>query len=341
MAAYRVEIPLAEALQHLMVSFAILQCPRVRQVRLRFRLQTLLILWTVILLPLGFIGYVRDQRSRERRAVQELTRGRIVEYVTNAPKQSTLDKILLGDKSYKHISLVAGWFPMDGRPGLRDDQKTFSPSELKALRYLPSLKELYLHRSNVTDDELKYISPLNTLELLSLDGCRITDNGLDQLSQLHEMKALYLRDTPISDQGVCTMKSFPRLEVLDLEGTQVTDACLIHLTNLGKLKALYLSETRITGDHFEPLAGLQRLKEIELARTRFNGKGLRYLKQLNSLEYLDMEDTQVTDAYVAELLGHPRLHTCVVSGALVSKEMTARLVSSTDDALSKSDAAGQ
>lgn len=122
---------------------------------LRFRLRTLFLIWTAILIPLGWIGYVREQRRRERIAIQELIRGRIVEYATNLPKQSDFDRFLFGDASYRQITMLAGWMPMDRRTDPSREKWSFTSQELRTLRHLPALKELFLHSSSITDKDLK------------------------------------------------------------------------------------------------------------------------------------------------------------------------------------------
>jgi hypothetical protein len=102
---------------------------------------------------------------------------------------------------------------------------------LEGLRNLDSLRGLYLHGTQVTDDGLKHIRGQSRLILLWLQNTQLTDSGLVHLGGLDE------------------------LEELDLSNTQVTDSGLQHLEGLGRLKKLDLSQTRVTS------AAVERLRQ--------------------------------------------------------------------------------
>lgn len=104
--------------------------------------------------------------------------------------------------------------------------------ELAPLSGLKHLKSLNLARLN----HLRYGSPETGLS----DACLIPIQGLSRL------QILTLSGNRITDDGLAMIGRMPNLEELDLDATDVTDAGLVHLQALKKLKSLSLGGTLVT-----------------------------------------------------------------------------------------------
>ena len=101
------------------------------------------------------------------------------------------------------------------------------PVTADALQVLISARdqidEADLQRSDLSDEELKLVGQLSNLSRLRLDGNRISDKGLHELSKLQ------------------------KLEILNLYGNEgVTDAGLVVLAQMPALERVYLWNTRVT-----------------------------------------------------------------------------------------------
>ncbi len=84
------------------------------------------------------------------------------------------------------------------------------------------IQTLYLNHGKVMNEELKELSSLKSLTILSLHGSKVTDAGLAHL------------------------KNLPMLHTLDLRGTEVTDEGLKHLSGLSELRELTLANSKVT-----------------------------------------------------------------------------------------------
>jgi len=155
--------------------------------------------------------------------------------------------------------------------------------------------------------DLAKLNGLKSLLFLHLPGARLTDRGLDTLTDLPSLRGLCLRDTRITDAEVKAVGRFPGLEILSLEGLKLTDHGLKPVGKLGKLQALILSRTQITDAGLAELSGLTELTELVVSGPKLTGAGLRPLHGLPKLRDLQLTGPGVTDAGLAALPGLTRL----------------------------------
>ena len=77
-----------------------------------------------------------------------------------------------------------------------------------------SATELYLQGTRITDDGLKQLSGLKNLQILHLEETGVTDAGLNHLTGLVNLKHLYLTDTKVTAEGVAMLKqAIPKIEI--------------------------------------------------------------------------------------------------------------------------------
>jgi Leucine-rich repeat (LRR) protein len=120
------------------------------------------------------------------------------------------------DRGLQHIAHLTELTRLD-LPNVSDDG-------LKNLQDLKALDILILG-SKVTNAGLKHLAPLrDNLNVLSLSGTKITDDGLASLKDFSRLEYLFLNDTEITDNGLEQLKSFANLRRVDLQGTAVTEA---------------------------------------------------------------------------------------------------------------------
>ncbi len=195
------------------------------------------------------------------------------------------------------------------------------------LKNEPMLESIDLAQQRITDEGMRGFANAHFIKQVSLvDCCSVTDIGLKYLAGLHLTK-LQLNDTRLSDLGMQTISQIPTLESLDLSETDITNAGVYHLENLKHLKELHISWTSISGpalSHIAKLTALEELhlsgdpisanlsalanlnlRELRLRETGVSDKDMRILAQMPSLLALDLADNKgITDAsmqYLAAL----------------------------------------
>ena len=172
----------------------------------------------------------------------------------------------------------------------------------------PDLRHLGLDKSGVTDDDLKAIESMTQLEVVHLQGTKITDAGLIHLRPLKNLIHLMVNISGVTDEGVNHLGGLGRLQSLFLGNSKVTDAGLVSLEALGQLKYLSLDRTLVTDSGMASVAKLTNLEELRLNSLPITDAGLPPLQKLVKLKRLDLSGSQVTSAGIAALrLARPQL----------------------------------
>ena len=84
-------------------------------------------------------------------------------------------------------------------------------------------------------------------------GADLDNAGLEPLKELTGLQMLYLNGTKVTGAGLEHLNGLANLQWLDLNGTKVTDAGLEHLKGLTNLEELDLSDTQVTAQGVESL----------------------------------------------------------------------------------------
>lgn len=155
----------------------------------------------------------------------------------------------------------------------------FCESEYQEWETPPSLKELNLSHSYLTDYDLKILTKLEFLETLNLEGVPITGQSLSVLPQPLILKNLNLNRTALSDKGIKSLGRFRNLQDLGIAHTNCS------------AKAFYM------------LGIFPELEEVEV-NIKFDPHGWFYtlirqpaLKQLPGTDIvnLDLDSWKITD----------------------------------------------
>jgi len=103
-----------------------------------------------------------------------------------------------------------------------------TPAGLDALRGL-KLEQLYLANTEIGGDGVKSACELETLDHLSLQGVKLTDNDLGALKRLVSLRWLDLSGTPLTDGSILHLSGLKHLTDLHVRGTGLSDAGLEEL----------------------------------------------------------------------------------------------------------------
>ena len=165
----------------------------------QFSLLSLLVLTTVAAIGMGILVY-QLKRYHER----EAARTRVVDIV----------------HAYDGYVVESQEFTF-GKKGLKGDLlKNF----LNDLQWWDELRELHLEESGVTDQNMKQLGKLHSLEGLKLKDTRITDEGLRELTGLTNLTWINVENCAVTDAGLKHISKLPKLEYLETEGTQISPA---------------------------------------------------------------------------------------------------------------------
>lgn len=151
----------------------------------------------------------------------------------------------------------------------------------------PSLVDLNLSATHVTDEIVSSLKLLPKLEVIDLSANNITDAGVEKLAKTR-IKRLNLSKTMVGDDAMDSIASIPSLVYLNLTGTQVTDAGVKKLLALTELQELSLDETRVSDESLKGLAGLKNLSVLKLAKTDISDKSLPIILKCPQLAYVNI-----------------------------------------------------
>jgi hypothetical protein len=201
---------------------------------LRFSLRTLFVVMTIACVV---CGYWLKERIRQRTAVRRF-------YALTAGRGSPHEDDLL---------------TMVYRYGHNEYRKPITPKWMQPLREalgeeaFGEVTGVQLLDTAATDDDLRFLADVKTVERVLLSRTKVTDEGLRRLLICPRIRYVALDDTAITDAGIEILSDLKQLDCLSLSGTKITDAGLVHLTELPKLKELWLRNTAITDRGYQRL----------------------------------------------------------------------------------------
>jgi hypothetical protein len=122
--------------------------------------------------------------------------------------------------------------------------RRITSSILDDVASLPTVRELNLTLTRLTDEDLKHFENMTNLEVLWLP-MGVTDAGLDHLLRLKRLHTLSLSPS-MTDAAMARLRAFPKLRCLFIGMTGVTDAGLEHLKALPQLEFVHLNGSRVS-----------------------------------------------------------------------------------------------
>lgn len=157
-----------------------------------------------------------------------------------------------------------------------------------------------LSNRRITDERLRDLRSIPTLWEVDLRGSSVTDGGLAYLSALAKLKALRL-PANASDRGVLGLPGYVDLTSFSAGGTRVGDGTVTWVGNRKDLEYVDLCGTAITDKSISQLRGLRQLRWLDLGGTPVGDLGVAQLENMVQLDYLSLLDTRVTDASMASV----------------------------------------
>jgi hypothetical protein len=155
--------------------------------------------------------------------------------------------------------------------------RRFHVEEVKAMSRLFGVKSVNLSECPVTEQGLSALREFHDLEELNLsrlyhlkygsEPAAFGDGYVVALQGMSKLQVLSLAGNRITDEGLAKLVLLPSLEIVDLRATEISDAGLIYLQKLPNLKSVALGGTQVTLEGVKKLQsampGLEIEQEIE------------------------------------------------------------------------------
>jgi len=166
-------------------------------------------------------------------------------------ENANLPKVQPGDAAAVKALEGAGFIvrPVAADSNLLDVDYTLTrvlgPADFANLKKLGSqVLRLNLHRSGITDGQLKELASYPNLRHLRLDNTPVTDAGLPTLAALKALNNLSLAQTKVTDAGLDTIAAFPNLRRAYVWSTGVTAAGVAKVKSAKPNLVVYAGVTR-------------------------------------------------------------------------------------------------
>lgn len=255
--------------------------------RVRFSVRTLLMLFLLLSLPLGWVAHQRRVAFQTRAAISEIReRGGLLHFWAKVYPEPLHQ--LLG--SPPNLAIIE--FP---------EPCNFTDADLQWLTRLPRVPGLSLHNTAVTEEAFPLLSHIAELKRLDLRGTPFDDASIEHLQEIDGLQGLDLRDTAITDRGMKEIAKITSLITLHVASPGVTDDGVLELAGHPRLEMLNLSDSQVTDRGIAVGALLPELRNIYFARTAVTDAGLRALRDAPRLEVLSFNGTQITDQWTSIL----------------------------------------
>ncbi len=96
--------------------------------------------------------------------------------------------------------------------------------DLRQLRWLTDLQQLYLFGKRITDAEMEHVARIPNLESIVMIRTGLTDDGIAQLAEMPSLRFVDIQYTPVSDKAIEHLTGMEHLRQVRLRGTNVSSA---------------------------------------------------------------------------------------------------------------------
>lgn len=172
---------------------------------------------------------------------------------------------------------------------------------------LPNVSEMYIHSSEIRDQDLSVLAQFRGLTTLNVTSPQLRGSCLRYLRKHNQLSRLCLKSEGLDDSVTHWAAAIPAsIWHLELTGPGVADETVQQLSHLKKLRGLRLIRGRVTGSTLGQLQATT-LSELDLAGNPVNDAAMNSIAGFSAVWYLGLNNTQVTDAGVRKLGRLPSL----------------------------------
>lgn len=259
---------------------------------LRFSLQSLLVIVTLIAFALGWILHPLKEQQAKNRAIQRLNNDGFTivrEPITEVSGFSAKAWFGMFSEQYllepcsiaaAKVPSTANWedlarFPHVSQLSIEPEAGLRIPRSCWAtIAQYPKLQSLTLANVDLDPGQLAEIGHLQALERISLTDMSLSDRDLATIASFPKLTFLTLVRCQATETGLAALAAHKRLTYLDLSHSTVTDAALAHLGSIDGLTQLNLSKTPVTDAGLALLNGLTQLQTLNLSGSAVTDEGV-------------------------------------------------------------------
>jgi len=232
-------------------------------------------------------------------------------------------------------------------------------AELDKLKHLDVARVHYvdpnMDKNYYTDEALRQLSKLRSLEELTIGSIGITDAGMDEIAKLSKLRTLWLFGSNISDKGLSRLTALKSLQNLSFGppcDTSISGLAQLNfmpnitnlsvrqlkrdnrdksvldisgLTNLRKLDITLDADATFKDKDFACLANIKGLQWLQLWPTELSDAGMVHLRGLTNIERLNIGGPGLTDAGLKCLANMKKLNHLTISDGRFTDEGLRRL----------------
>ena len=149
----------------------------------------------------------------------------------------------ISDKSLSLLSQA----PNLNKLFLNDTSSDDNSMNVLAKQGLKNLQELNLHSTRVGDAGVAQLKGM-PIKNLNLSDTIVSDDCLKQLKNMRSLQVLTLDYSDIRNEGVKSFREMPNLRSLSLKGCPITDDAVMDLSKCQQLMVLNLEDTKLSAD---------------------------------------------------------------------------------------------
>jgi hypothetical protein len=228
---------------------------------LQFSLRAFLVALTICCV---WLGWQAERANRQKKLVDAIERrgGQAIydcdssANITSPPSSRTsgIFEQILGRDFLHTVVEVNFAFSLRPHEGQIFNYAHMSDDVVPLLIGLPGIQKVVLHYKQATDDSLRMIGTLTSLEELNvISASTLTDRGIDHIKALPKLKSLILYNAALTDESLAAVSQLASLERLEMwnsaaEGgtTRFTDQGLMNLGRCQRLRKLNVRNTGVS-----------------------------------------------------------------------------------------------
>jgi len=197
---------------------------------------------------------------------------------------------------------LVGELDKDGvvvRDGVCKINGTLDPKQLIQRAKGHEIERIHILGVHLTPKDARAIVGI-PCERLDLVDCAHTDEVIKILSEMKTLESLYINFGVLSDLSMQYIAAMPGLRSLDLRACSVSDKGVGYLADHPRLTELAVKNCKtITGEALK--YGFDNLKQLRISGTAIKGEDLDILKHMKELAVLDAAPINVSDNDLKQL----------------------------------------
>lgn len=258
----------------------------------RFKLRTLLILFTISAVLLGMFAAEFSRARRQGATLDRLSSEHV--YSDYGSAHYHLGKLgdsklagLICDWVHPHFGCRLTHLSLDYQTEDMLVDPVMDYDEITAVANLRDLEHLRVAGGRWSLDQIRALATLPKLKSLSLYVARLPPKAISELSKLKQLRKLELTGCDLNDEDMVGIAKLDGLTHLALTRNDLGDASMGEVARLPHLAVLMLGDNLVTSEGVAKLASMPSLTHIDFSGTTIDEKAASYLADLPNLQYVN------------------------------------------------------